>query len=188
MKKAILCALMASIAGALMAGPFGLEMGMTLNEVAESCGGREPVDIGGGRYIVTPQKANPLFSECIAWISENEGLFALRANGEDVLSEPSGEELKKEFSAVQQKLEMVYGSAKLIDESKAKGESWMQELSSGQRVLEADWFPECGDVEWVCLVAEGTGSSAYLFVQYTFINFQSAQQESQQPSEDEDVF
>ena len=178
MKKAIMCALAATVAlAALVAGPFGLEMGMTLDEVAASCGGRSPVDIGGGRYIVTPQKANPLFAECIAWISESEGLIALRANGEDVLSNAEGDELAGEFSAIQKALEAVYGEARLSDGD-----------TEGQRVLQADWFPEGGDVEWVCLVAEGTSSSAYLFVQYTFSNFQSAQDASQETQADEDVF
>ena len=178
MKKAIVCALVAAAAVvAAVAEPFGLEMGMTLDELAASCGGRSPVPIGGDRYIVTPQKANPLFAECIAWVSESEGLCALRANGEDVLSTPEGDQLRDEFSAVQQKLEALYGEAHLTSES-----------SEGESALQADWFPEGGDVEWVCLVAEGTGSSAYLFVQYTFSNFQNAQEESPQPPEDEDVF
>lgn len=178
MKKAIVCALVAAVSVvALVAGPFGLEMGMTLDEVTTACGGRAPVDIGGGRYIVTPDKANPLFAECIAWISESEGLIALRANGEDVLSNAEGDELAGEFSAVQKSLEEVYGSARLSDES-----------PEGQRVLQADWFPEGGDVEWLCLVAEGTASSAYLFVQYTFSNYQSAQETSPQPPAAEDVF
>ena len=177
MKKAIFCALLASLVAAAMAGPFGLEMGMTLDEVTQACGGRTPVDIGGGRYIVTPDKANPLFAECIAWVSESEGLIALRANGEDVLSDPEGDELAGEFSAVQKSLEEVYGAARLSDET-----------SEGQRVLQADWFPEGGDVEWLCLVAEGTASSAYLFVQYTFSNYQSAQEISQGSQASEDVF
>ena len=177
MKKAIFCVLLASIAAAAMAGPFGLEMGMTLDEVTQACGGRAPVAIGGDRYVVTPDKANPLFAECIAWISESEGLCALRANGEDVLSNDSGDELAGEFSAMQKSLEELYGEAHLSDET-----------SEGQRVLQADWFPEGGDVEWLCLVAEGTASSAYLFVQYTFSNYQSAQETSQQAQSGEDVF
>lgn len=174
MKKAIVCALVAAVSWAAMADPFGLSMGMSLEDVAAACGGRDPVAIGGGRYIVTPQEANPLFSECIAWISESEGLCAIRVNGEDILLSDSGDEIRLEFSAVQERLEALYGEAM---------------LSEGADVpLQADWLPESGDVEWVCLVAEGSGSSSYLFVQYTFTNFQSAMEQSCEAQADDGVF
>ena len=64
MKKAILLVLLAFLGSILFADPFGLKMGMTLEEIAEKCGGKEPIYTGfGTNYKIDPIKKNDAFAE-----------------------------------------------------------------------------------------------------------------------------
>ena len=45
----------------VFAGPFGLDMGMTLEDVTKACGGNEPEYISDDRYYIQPIKSHPLF-------------------------------------------------------------------------------------------------------------------------------
>lgn len=82
------------------AGPFGLEMGMSLAQVKESCGGRDPVPVADDRYQIVPQKVYPSFIMYIAWINETEGLYYLKALSPAVSTSSYGIELKNEFTRI----------------------------------------------------------------------------------------
>ena len=64
----------------LYAGPFGLSNGMTLEEVTEACNGEIPKRIAqDDRYFIVPSKSHSTFTTYIAWISEDYGLYHIRA-------------------------------------------------------------------------------------------------------------
>ena len=185
-KKILLCAMiLLSLALAAFAGPFGLEMGMTLEEVAKACGGKRPEHIGDHRYLIEPVKKHPSFSTYIAWISPAEGLNYIRANSEKIYSNNTGDQVKNQFYRVENALSKSYGEPVLIDrvskDSLYKKESfWMHTLGTGERELCASWFPKNNDIIFIALwaLAENSYSStAIISIVYEFQNHEKAQAE-----------
>ena len=58
------------------AAPFGLKMGMTIEEIAEQCES-EPSFVQDDIYLVTPIKKHPLFTYYAVYVSEKTGLYCL---------------------------------------------------------------------------------------------------------------
>ena len=64
----------------LFAGPFGLEMGMTLNEIREKCGWSNVECIENGVYRVEPPRKSSSFGVYFAFVDDTFGLHATSAN------------------------------------------------------------------------------------------------------------
>jgi len=80
MKKLVLLVVSFLMANILFADPFGLKMGMTLDEIREKCGGEEPVyERKGYMYTINPIKKDGTFTDYIACVHDNLGLFAVVA-------------------------------------------------------------------------------------------------------------
>ena len=184
--KKIVCLLLVALAAVLVfSGPFGLEMGMTLEEVTAACGGKEPVDLGGGRYLVQPQKAHPSFQEYVVYVSQTEGLYALTASTKEILSDEEGTTLQKRFHTLVSSVSKTYGECRLIDEI-AEGSKltddiyWIHTLRTGERKLEAWWLGADGsalsdDVQNIYLAVKSTSYlKARIALRYRFANFDKA--------------
>ena len=184
--KKIVCLLLLALAAVLaFSGPFGLEQGMTLEEITNACGGKNPVDLGGGRYLVQPAKTHPSFAEYVAYVSETEGLYALTASTKEILSDEEGKTLQKRFHSLVSSISKTYGDCRLIDEidegSKLTEQIyWIHTLRTGERKLEAWWLGEDGallsdDVQNIYLAVKSTSYlKARIALRYRFANFDKA--------------
>ena len=188
-KKIALCVLVASIvATAAAAGPFGLEMGMSLEEVRVSCGGRQPVSYGGDLYTIEPEEVHPAFCVYMVRISESEGLYFVLASGEKVESVMTGEIVRERFAALKDALCLTYGDCRVEDELASgsafqKESEWMVALAAGERKLQAVWnrgVPSClpDNVRQIVLAVSSVSSfEARLSVSYTFANYDAVMKE-----------
>ena len=80
MKRFVLLAVSFLMATVLFAGPFGLEMGMTLEEIKAKCGGKEPEYKGRGYvYKIEPIKKDRTFTDYSACVHDSLGLFSVGA-------------------------------------------------------------------------------------------------------------
>lgn len=188
-KKIALCVLVASIvASAVAAGPFGLEMGMSLEEVRISCGGRQPVSYGGDLYMIEPEAVHPAFCVYMVRVSESEGLYFVLASSEKTVSVMTGEIVRERFAALKDTLCQTYGGCRVEDELVAgsaftKESEWMVALAAGERKLQAVWnrgvpsrLPE--DTRQIVLAVSSVSSfEARLSVSYTFSNYDAAMKE-----------
>lgn len=78
MKKFILLAVLFLMATMLFAGPFGLEMGMTLDEIKAKCGSSNVECIDGDGYKIKPPKPSFYFDHLYgALVDDTFGLYAL---------------------------------------------------------------------------------------------------------------
>ena len=78
MKRFVLLAVSFLMATVLFAGPFGLEMGMTLEEIKAKCGGKEPEYKGRGYvYKIEPIKKDGTFTDYSACVHDSLGLLLL---------------------------------------------------------------------------------------------------------------
>lgn len=100
----------------LYAGPFGLSNGMTLEEVTEACNGEIPKRIAqDDRYFIIPSKSHSTFTTYIAWISEDYGLYHIRAISDKIHTNNYGKELQNAFYSFEPRIENAYGKGSIFD-------------------------------------------------------------------------
>ena len=187
-KKIALCVLLVLVAALVAAGPFGLEMGMTLDEVRQACGGRQPVSYGGDLYMIEPEAVHPAFCVYMVRVSESVGLYLVLASSEKTVSVMTGEIVREHFVALKDALCQSYGDCRVIDELAAgsafqKESEWMVALAAGERKLQALWnrgvpssLPD--NMRQIVLAVSSVSSfEARLSVSYTFANFDDAMKE-----------
>lgn len=80
MKRVALLVVSFLMATMLFAGPFGLEMGMTLNEIREKCGWSNVECIENGVYRVEPPRKSFSFGVYFALVDDTFGLYSVSAN------------------------------------------------------------------------------------------------------------
>lgn len=168
----------------IFAGPFGLDMGMTLEEVANVCTS-EPEYIADDRYYIQPEKSHPLFEGYIAWISDSEGLYYIRGVSREIQTNGYGTEVKDEFSKILSPLERKYGKFKKVnsladDTIYYEDRNWMDSIAYGARTFGADWVAkETEHDNFGGLISISLGikteatyitRKAYIWLEYGFIN------------------
>lgn len=172
----------------VFAGPFGLDMGMTIEDVTKACGGNEPEYISDDRYYIQPVKSHPLFEGYVVWISETEGLYYIKGISREIPANSYGTEVKQEFARLLSPLERKYGKFEIIDEIvsddvlpyKLKQDSWMLTIAEGSRICEAHWSTDEEKFEkFDGLITISIGvkteatyitSKAYIWIEYGFEN------------------
>ncbi|WP_295800115.1 hypothetical protein [uncultured Treponema sp.] len=172
----------------VFAGPFGLDMGMTIEDVTKACGGNEPEYISDDRYYIQPVKSHPLFEGYVVWISETEGLYYIKGISREIRTNDYGTEVKQEFAKLLSPLERKYGKFEIVDEIvsddvlpyKLKQDSWMLTIAEGSRICEAHWSTDEDNFEKfdelitisIGVKTEATyiTSKAYIWIEYGFAN------------------
>ncbi|MBQ9494361.1 MAG: hypothetical protein IJR50_01830 [Treponema sp.] len=144
-KNIVLLSLLALAVLPVFAGPFGLKMGMTLEEIAEQCE-EFPRHVMNDVYQIMPKKRHPLFIDYVAFISESKGLYEVRAVTEKIETNKFGTELQDAFHNVKDRISKTYGSPKIKDglnpnttSSSQRDERWFYTLREGERELVACW-------------------------------------------------
>lgn len=196
-KRFLICGLLSVFfLSGLCAGPFGLSMGMNLDEIRDACGGVRPekaaefdFDFGDDVYVIFPEKTHSAFEVYFAWVDEDAGLYAIRAASSEIPDDGYGENVKTRFYSVAESISKTYGKPEIADAYRGErglfdGDSmWMMALTRGDRVLEALWLAESGqnllsgDVAGIWLKAigiySGSSTSGYagvLRLDYIFAN------------------
>lgn len=173
----------------VFAGPFGLDMGMTIEDVTKACGGNEPEYISDDRYYIQPVKSHPLFEGYVVWISETKGLYYIKGISREIQTNDYGTEVKQEFARLLSPLERKYGTFAKIDkiskDSLFQDEKyWMRALAEGSRTFEAHWSDGEDDSEkfgglttisiGIRTQATYITDKAYICIEYGFANAVSA--------------
>jgi len=173
--------------GSAFAGPFGLEMGMNLDDITKACGGIRPERLeNDDRYLVSPTKSHPDFEYYLVFVDANKGLYCIRAISTEIRTSKYGTELKSFFHEMTERLSKTYGKPEVNDKIKKdvmdflkKDEWWLHTLQEGSRILESVWEKGAGkvtmskDLDYVWLYAD-TPKLSYekgvLVLEYGFTN------------------
>lgn len=169
-----------------IAGPFGLEMGMSIEEI-----GGNPKELSSplGIYqLKNVPKPHPAFERYIVRVSPNNGLFLIRALGKQISTNIYGINLKQEFEQTSKKLEKKYGACDknnllLPGSIWNKPEDFMMSLLKEERILMSLWHKKYNsklpnDIYGITLKANAFDSNgAFLILEYTFKNFDSGSAE-----------
>ncbi|MBR6154268.1 MAG: hypothetical protein IKQ43_07515 [Treponema sp.] len=143
-KKFLLVSVLFLFSGLLFAAPFGLTMGMNLEEIKGACGGKRPENVQDDCYRIYPEKNHPLFEEYYAYVDEVEGLYYIKAVSARISVNEYGTELKEKFNEINARVSKTYGTPKITDEiirqtSFRSDSNWLYSLGEGSRVLSARW-------------------------------------------------
>ncbi|MDY0287354.1 MAG: hypothetical protein RBR15_00855 [Sphaerochaeta sp.] len=176
MKKVIVCiAVLMVIANGLFAGPFGVEMGWTVEDFKKN-GIRiqfteQSQDIT--RYEVFPKSTHPRFESYHVRIDEVKGVFQISAFGEDIETSIYGTALKNAYADVKKQIASVYKAPEEYDYLRSgsiwdEPEDWMISLEKEERYLISFWSPETqGNIETIILEAVAIDSNTgYLYLRY----------------------
>jgi hypothetical protein len=167
-----------------IAGPFGLERGMSLKEI-----GGKPKKVAHGKYKLTNvPKPYSAFEAYFVQVAPKAGLCWVKAIGKDVRTSSYGVELKNAFSVMEQKLEKAYGKHKTMDALLPgsiwdEPNDWMMGLIEMERVLGAIWEEGEGsklpaDLQTVGLIASPSArDKGYISIEYAFTNEASCEAE-----------
>lgn len=169
------------------AAPFGLKMGMTLDEVTEACGGTKPVHIEDNCYQIYPTKTHPLFKQYAAFVDSERGLYCIKAVSEEISTNDYGTEIKNAFSEIENRIAKTYGKSRKIDELSddyyAKSEQyWVSQLSKGARTYAAIWESTSksqlkDDLDSVVIYANAKifPQTGWIILEYDFNNMQAVE-------------
>lgn len=164
-----------------IAGPFGLEMGMT-KEQMKALGISLTPDPKSPDWYITKRTPKGLeeFEEYHLWISPAAGLCKLYAIGRDVELNAFGDRLKTEFSEIREMLVQVYGAPEDYDFLR-KGsiwddpEEWAMSIVQEERMLASIWTDDKNKLKdsIQAIKLEGHAlklSEGYLTLAYEFTN------------------
>jgi hypothetical protein len=181
-KTAAVLSVLFLFASFVYAGPFGFEMGMTVDQVKEACGRRTPQLLKNDYYQVIPNKVHPSFDTYIVCIDKDDGLYFIKAIGPDISSSSYGIEVKSQFNKVKDSLDKNYGDGELLDTLLPgsiwnNAEDWMSGLAHNERYLMCSWqkaqclkLPE--NMSSIALAAKTSRSDVgYIVLEYCFTNY-----------------
>ena len=178
------------------AQPFGLQMGMPLKNV----GGNPELVYGNYKTNVVP-KPHSAFDSYLLTIGPTSGLSWIKANGKKYPR--YGSAFQEPFHELRGKLESAYGKHLITHEPMPDNvinmsENLMTGLPKVVAILSANWSPEFGsslpaNLKQVLLTVrsfDDDGSlmseSAWLSLEYTFVNYDICCAELDELDEDED--
>lgn len=162
---------------AATAGPFGVDMGMPLDEL-----GTPVTEISAGMFHFEKlPKSHPAFEGYIVQATPNQGVCWIKAIGVDIATSEDGTEFVAAFEEMRAKLQRTYGMhdvTRLLDEDSiwSEPEDFMAGILADERLYVAHWSDDYGsDLEapliQVGLMAEATNNvTGYYTVEYYFEN------------------
>lgn len=191
MKKLLLILIFALFSFTIFAAPFGLKMGMSIDEISAQCE-EEPSFVKDDVYLIKPKKNHPLFSYYAVYVNEKVGLYQIRAVSDSVTCNNYGTEIQNTFNSVKDRIAKTYGKPKIINKVDSnlsdymrQDKWWFQNLKNGAQQLSAVWGEKtqlADSLETVALdcVADNTVfhfEDAHLVLYYYFSNAKSVEDE-----------
>jgi hypothetical protein len=175
-KKIGLAMLFALTSFSLFAGPFGLEMGMSLQELKAKTG-KEPEPVQDDLYKVDPVNKNNMFEAYIVRVHPKYGVYLIRGIGKNIETSGYGTEVKSAFNTLVAGVEKTYSKYKKTDFLRSKSiwnesRDWMMGMVKKERFLFAEWSAESGatlpaDIKNIFVAANAlSNSKGYVVIEY----------------------
>lgn len=169
-------------------GPFGLQMGLSLDEVKTVIPGISSSDnvplVYHANSVPSP---HPDFESYMLVISRASGLCKVVAIGKSISSGNTGQEVRSAFDSLDEAISSKYGKGKKYDYSTDRDESpeyWMMYLLKKNRTLAKYWDKNEGstltnDIGFISLEAGATRiDTGHLMLGYEFLNMPDCVAES----------
>lgn len=112
---------------AAFAGPFGLEFGMTLDEVKQVATIERVAKNNPFMYFITPNKKSNLLETYRVCISQKYGVFDITAFGYEIEADEYGDKIKNEMSKYLELIKKNYGEPTGNYDFLKSGSIWKEE-------------------------------------------------------------
>ena len=146
----MLCFLALCLSKSSFAGPFGLEGGMTKEEIIAIVGKdslKEATTMPENWYILVNKlpRPHPLFETCRMAIDPDLGLVKLVVRSSVIKTNIYGDEIKLKFIEIREALNSKYGKCKTYDRLRPgsiwhEPQAWMRGLKTKERILVSIWM------------------------------------------------
>lgn len=160
-------------------GPFGLDMGLSLDDVEQVC---KIEHMESDLYEITPPETNDMFEAYYVRIDKEYGIYWMRAISDDIVTNDNGTGLKLVFENIVESLGNKYGKYERTDRNSNHlfddPQYFMYTLGEGSRELSAVWakkhrsqLPD--DIAGIGLAALAENSFSeigYVILEYRFSN------------------
>jgi hypothetical protein len=165
-----------SIVCTVFAGPFGLDMGMSLDQIKNKTG-KNPELVQDDLYKVEPPNKNEMFETYVVQVSQKYGIVWIKAIGKDITTNGHGIQLKSAFDNLIASIEKTYGKYKKTD-FLVRGSIWnepedfMMGLVKKDRYLMAGWDKDSGstlpkEISSIgVMVSASSSSKGYIALEY----------------------
>ncbi|MEI6873548.1 MAG: hypothetical protein WCL50_00300 [Spirochaetota bacterium] len=173
----------------ILAGPFGLDMGMTLDQIRDATGHDVvPSENSPNLYYAIPAKGHPAFDSYLVQVSPKTGLYYIKAIGKDISTNRYGLSIQTAFDNLKASIEKAYGPSKSEDLLMSKSiwnepRDWMMGLLKKERYLDADWDKKDGanlpeNLASIFLMAHASSTEeGWIGLEYYFSNYEEAKAE-----------
>jgi hypothetical protein len=188
LRKSLCVAVLLVVAGDATAGPFGLDMGMSVADLQKvaKIEGAGSADVFRSRSVPNP---HPAFQTYLMLVSPTLGLCKVTAVGAPVKSNAFGDAIKRQFDELEESLKTKYGNSKRFDFLQVgsiwnEPKDWMMALTKKERSLDAYWNANersmlSNDIAVIHLEAVGLSrESGLMRLSYEFSNFKQCFEES----------
>jgi hypothetical protein len=184
MKKLFLITIGILLAATTWAGPFGIDMGMTIDQVkAVTTSG--PIELNPGVWEIKPKKTHPDIETYLIYYHEGFGVTGVRAISKDIISSSYGTELKSRVEAIAGSLSTIYGKPTKEFDFVPRGALWNEahEYMMSLRMDERNYIKFWDDVTKenitnIMLKASATSrTKGYYILDYIFANSSKADED-----------
>ena len=181
MKKLVLLVVSFLMANILFADPFGLEMGMTLEEIKKKCGSSNVECIDGDGYKIKPPKPSFYFDHLYgAFVDDTFGLYALSG----VTKPTSYSYCLALLNTIAERIEAHYGKAQEERKLKDITPTPIFMTFNPDTIIAYYWkLPECKKLEKekvsevFIYIDELTQDVGAVMIRYRFNNFDDAMED-----------
>jgi hypothetical protein len=168
-------------------GPFGIDFGMSLEQVRQATRVR-PESIGDNWYVITPPNTHELFETYAVQIHPTYGVYLIKAVSRNISTNGHGTELIGRFDNLISNIERTYGKFIKIDRLNpesifTESQYFMYTLSRGDRELMVFWDREKGSrlpedmLEIVVYAQARTSSIGWIVIEYYSMNYEKIEEE-----------
>ncbi len=179
MKRLMLATAIALATSSAQAGPFGLDMGMSKEQVERVVGKLEPAKRPTAYMTLSFANGHPDFTGYAFNIDPVMGLARISAFGRTIDTDTNGTELKQNYNKISRQLSAKYGPpSNSFNFAKAGGiytepHEWMNALKYKERTLSTYWTKVKDDrLASVGIEAQSVGArEGYVIVSYEFHNW-----------------
>jgi hypothetical protein len=168
-------------------GPFGIDFGMSLEQVRQ-ISRTTPENIGDDWYVITPPNTHELFEAYAVQIHPTYGVYFIKAISRNISTNGHGTELIARFNNLVSSIERTYGNYLKRDRLNSESiftesQYFMYTLSRGDRELVVFWHRDEGsrmpeDILEIIVYAEAENSfTGNIYIEYYSINYEKIEEE-----------
>lgn len=142
LKRIIVVVYLLFVVNVVIAGQFGLKMGMTVNQLKNM--GCNPIQIKQDYYVINVPKPLSIFNTYTVRISPNHGLYFILAITDTIESSPNGFELKQIYYDLKNRLISKYGNCRYVESIQngsilTEPSEWMLAMNCHQAMYLSAW-------------------------------------------------